>query len=1198
MLAALIASPVSGGAMSAVARTAVAAPRPPVALHAPANRGEVDRGRSHPRTVEDWQIENWQVEEGLPENSATEIVQDQDGYLWFGTFRGLVRFDGVRFEVFEPGNTPELPSSSVVNLHLDRSGRLWVFTSRGIAMRDRTGWRRIGGESLAGGVRSVAERPDGVMLLTSFEGQVEVFDGTAFAPLQPSEVRRVGPIAAVDGAGRWWLTQRGLLSVHHEGRWIAPVGADAPETETMICAPARDGGVWTIARRSISRYASPTSRRRWELPVDLRGLWSGFEDSTGSLWICTHDNGLFRWTPPLEAEAAGELLHWTTASGLTYNGVRCVFEDREGSIWVGTSGGGLLRFSERRCRTFGVEHGITEPIVRSIALDQQGGLLVGTYGGGLFHLRAGVASMVPLGGRGGYVQSVLADGRGRWWIGTFGDGLFLIEGSELRSVPAKRTGGSNILALFEDSRARVWVAGGNGLACFHSDRLDGVESDVFGEAEGVPDAGIGAILEDAAGTIWFSNDSGVFRLDGDRFVEVIDQFGRSLAEVTCLVARPDGSLWFGSRSAGLLRYRAGQVEGIGATLDAAAQSVRSIVIGDDGYWWLGTGRGIVRVAERDLVEAAEGRLDRVPTRTLGRLDGLATLECSGGRQPLSARDAEGRLWFATQRGVAMVDPRRIRRNALAPPVVIEEVRTIDQDGADRVAIPANTTDGERGSGAPLNDRVIDVPAGSRQIDIRYAALSFVDPAQMRFELMLEGIDREWRAVGSERSARFGSLAPGDHRFRVRAANEDGLWNETGAAITLRVAPLLWQTGWFRFLAASLLVGAGGAGAWWLASLRERRRQRAEERIRVALEASPSGMVLVDASGAMVLVNAQIERSFGTTRDRLIGRPIDTLIPERFASVHEAIRMAVRSDFADDVSARRADGSEFPVEVGVRPIEAGGGPLALVSLYDLSERKRAEAELARQRDEVAHLSRVNMLGELSGAIAHEINQPLTAILSNAQAAQRFMRHEPVNFTEVQAILEDIIAEDRRAGEVIQRLRTLLRKGEVLHEPLVVEELVRDALRLLRRELFEKGVTVDLAIPQGLPPVRGDRIQLQQVLLNLVMNACDAMERTPRGNRLLRITADRAVPAGMPGDVRVTVRDSGGGIDAEHLDRLFTPFFTTKGAGMGLGLSVCRTILAAHDGAIWVTNEPTGGACVHVTLRCDEAHGAAQCEEYRS
>ncbi len=1163
--------------MGAVARPAIVAER-----EAQPSPSFPDRVATQPRAVGDWQIESWQVEQGLPENSATAIVQDGEGYLWFGTFRGLVRFDGVRFEVFDPGNTPELPSSSVVNLHLDRSGRLWVCTARGLALRDRTGWRRIGGESLEGGVRSVAERADGAMLLTSFEGQVEAFDGTAFRAMQPSEVRRVGPIAAVDGAGRWWLTQRGFLGVHEEGRWIAPVGADSAETETMICAPARDGGVWTIARRSISKHASPASRRRWELSADLRGLWSAFEDSTGSLWICTHDNGLFRWTPPAEEATEGTLIHWTTASGLTYNGVRCVFEDREGSIWVGTSGGGLLRFSERRCRTFGVEHGIIEPIVRSIALDQDGGLLVGTYGGGLFRLRDGVASMVPLDGRGGYVQSVLADRSGRWWIGTFGDGLFLIEGSELRSLPADRTGGANILALFEDSQGRVWVAGGRGLACFHGDRLEGDRSVVYGEAEGVPDAGIGAIAEDAAGTIWFSNDAGVFRLEGGRFVEVIDPSGRSLDEVSCLVARPDGSVWFGSRSAGLLRYRDGQVEGIGATLDAAAQSVRSIVIGDDGHWWLGTGRGIVRVAERDLADAAEGRLTRVPMRTLGRLDGLATLECSGGRQPLSARDADGRLWFATQRGVAMVDPRRIRRNTLVPPVVIGEVRTRAPDGADRVAIPVDFAGEERGSAAPLNDRIIDVPAGSRQIDIRYTALSFVDPAQVRFEVMLEGIDLAWRAVGSERGARFGSLAPGDHRFRVRAANEDGLWNEAGAVVTLRVAPLLWQTGWFRFLAAALLVGAGGAGAWWLASLRERRRQRAEARIRVALEASPSGMALVDASGAMVLVNAQIERSHGATRDHLIGRPIDTLIPQRFTRVHEAVRMAVRSDFADEVCARRADGSEFPVEVGVRPIDAGGGPLALVSLHDQSERKRAEAELARQRDEVAHLSRVNMLGELSGAIAHELNQPLTAILSNAQAAQRFMRQEPADLAEVRAILDDIVAENRRADEVIRRLRTLLRKGEAHHETLDLREVVDDALRLLRRDLRERGIEVEVGVGPELPPVRGDRIQLQQVLINLLMNACDAMASTPRERRRLRITADRAVPSGTPGTIRISVADSGPGLTTEDLERLFTPFFTTKANGLGLGLSVCRTILAAHDGAIWVTNAPEGGACVHCTL----------------
>jgi PAS domain S-box-containing protein len=246
--------------------------------------------------------------------------------------------------------------------------------------------------------------------------------------------------------------------------------------------------------------------------------------------------------------------------------------------------------------------------------------------------------------------------------------------------------------------------------------------------------------------------------------------------------------------------------------------------------------------------------------------------------------------------------------------------------------------------------------------------------------------------------------------------------------------------------------------------------------------------------------------------------------------------------------------------------------------DVTDRKLAQIESERNRSELAHLARFTTLGELSGSLAHELNQPLAAILTNAEAGQRFLAQNPPAIEELRAILEDIVAEDERAGEVIGRLRALFRKGEVTLQPLDFGAALHDVLRLLRSELIGNDIAVVTDLPASLPPVRADRVQVQQVLLNLVKNASDSMSHVPATDRRLTLAA------GGDGDghVVVSVRDTGTGIPANVLERVFQPFVTTKPHGMGLGLAVCRTIVEAHRGTLRASNNDAGGATFEFTL----------------
>src|SRR5438128_6525744 len=249
--------------------------------------------------------------------------------------------------------------------------------------------------------------------------------------------------------------------------------------------------------------------------------------------------------------------------------------------------------------------------------------------------------------------------------------------------------------------------------------------------------------------------------------------------------------------------------------------------------------------------------------------------------------------------------------------------------------------------------------------------------------------------------------------------------------------------------------------------------------------------------------------------------------------------------------------------------------------DITKRKQAEELAARQRNEMAHLSRVTMLGELSGSIAHELNLPLSAILCNAQAAQRILANGKVDHTELREILNEVISEDKRACEVIRRLRLWLKKGEVQQHSLRINNVVQDVLRLLRSDLIHQKVIVDCELARNLPGIIGDPVQLQQVLVNLVVNACDAITNRTIPERRLLIRTGIQNRNGSSA-VTVSVTDRGGSIPEEKMEQIFEPFFTTKPKGMGLGLSICRTIIAAHRGKLWATNNADCGATFHFSL----------------
>jgi two-component system, LuxR family, sensor kinase FixL len=359
----------------------------------------------------------------------------------------------------------------------------------------------------------------------------------------------------------------------------------------------------------------------------------------------------------------------------------------------------------------------------------------------------------------------------------------------------------------------------------------------------------------------------------------------------------------------------------------------------------------------------------------------------------------------------------------------------------------------------------------------------------------------------------------------------------------------------------------------------------EERIELAASAAELGMWMWDIVHDEIWITDKGRALFGLAPSEKVDfdRFRNRLHPEDRESVLKALETSMRTgaEYRSEYRAVLPNGQiRWIAGRGHVEFNGDGQPVRMRGCsLDITRRKQAELEAACHRNEMAHLSRVTMLGELSGSIAHELTQPLSAILSNAQAAQRVLASGDANLAELRQILDEVVSEDKRASEVIRRLRLWLKKGEVQQHSLRINKVVRDVLNLIRSDLINQKVTVDTELAQNIPTVTGDPVQLQQVLVNLVVNACDAMADCDTLERRLFI---RTGIENDGGAVIVSVTDRGTSIPEEKMEQIFEPFFTTKENGMGLGLAVCRTIIAAHRGKLWVTNNTDRGATFHFSL----------------
>jgi PAS domain S-box-containing protein len=584
--------------------------------------------------------------------------------------------------------------------------------------------------------------------------------------------------------------------------------------------------------------------------------------------------------------------------------------------------------------------------------------------------------------------------------------------------------------------------------------------------------------------------------------------------------------------------------------------------------WLMMPCGLVRVARSELdtwASAADKTPGMIRSTVFDNSDGLRTLAVVGDYTPRVDKSADGKLWFSVPDGISFVDPHNLPFDKFPPPVHIEEVT------ADRREYLDNSS-----GGTPSNPRL---PPLVRELEIDYTALSLVVPEKVLFRYKLEGWDRDWKDAGTRRQAFYSNLPPRHYTFRVMACNDSGLWNEAGTSLDFSIAPAYYQTYWFRLSCGAVLIGV----LWALYRWRVHRLTSQEKRLRDVVETIPAMTFTALSDGSCTFVNKRWTEYTGLSVEQSSGAGWQSAVyAEDLARYNEKWRISVSTGqlFEDEARFRCVAGG------GYRSFLVRGVPLRdqhanVVKWYgtltDIEDRKRAEQEREKLRqleDHLAHINRVSMLGEMAASLAHEIKQPIAAAITSANSCIEWLAHEPPNLDRARAAATRIDKYGNRAAEIIDRIRSFYKKSPPQRELVDVNGIIQEILTLLEAEATRSSIATRTELAAELPKIMADPVQLQQVFMNLMLNAVEAMKEL--GGEL------RVKSQMQDSQVLFSVSDTGVGLPTEKMDQIFSAFYTTKPQGSGMGLAISRSIVESHGGRLWATSNAGRGATFYFTL----------------
>ena len=1189
------------------------------------------------------------INEGLSQNVVNAILQDRRGFMWFGTEDGLDRYDGYTFRTFSknPDDPHSLCDDNVRTLCQDRAGRIWAGTANGVSVFDPV-TEQFGpapGASEGGSgpthpwISAICEDGGGAIWIAAEESLSRRDPATGRWSHFRFESGDGGPLShpaihalTTDRSGTLWVgTQDGLYRHEPEtGRFrriaFPSVAAAVPPPEAVSCL-YRDphGAIWIAVRmQGLFRCAAGSER---PVPVVVESDWGEIQfvkamamDPRGRLWAGSHGSGVLVIEP--ESGRVRPLRHLATdPASLGYDLINQIFCSPGDIMWVATYGKGVDYWSPYLQKFECYQKNPLDPdslgvvSVRALFEDAGGRLWVGGYNG-LDRLDRATGKFEHLRDRlpqGGIVRAICADPlepARRLWLGMEENDteLYAVDrqtGKVEAAYSFERLVGIQARSVFDlmpEASGDLWIGTQNGLfrlqvrtrtlTHFRSDPAD---------SGSLSHPRVNVVFRDSGGVLWAGTHGGLDRLDPGTGVlsrfrsDPADPASLSHRTVTCITEARPGVLWVGTFG-GLNRFdtATGKAVRLGTREGLPNDVIYGILPDSRGCLWMSTNKGLSRY------DPASGAF-----RNFDPADGLQSYEFNGDSY---FRSASGELFFGGINGFNIFRPEAIVDNPHPPPVMITEL-LIDNQPVPIGPRPDGSTILSR---SLIDTREITLSPRDRMLTLGFVALNYLFPGKNQFAYRLEGWDRGWQRVGSRRYVSWANLPAGDYRFRVRATNNDGVWNERGAGLVLHVLPPFYATWWFRALMAALLAAAVTAIHFARtvrirnrnrqleainAALREQiaERQRAEEELRQSEEkyrtlAENLTVGIFRASACpdshFLEVNPALVQMLGCeSRPALLGRPLGGIFADPAAWADLCRQLAQwRIGRMDEAAMVRADGAKIWCSMAAAAKENPDGTVRHVDgiLEDITARKALEAQVRQSQ-------KLEAIGQLAGGIAHDFNNILTVINGRAEMGLLQCSGEDPLYQNLYEILQS----GRHAGDLVRQLLAFGRRQAITRIPLDLNSTIRNLERMLRR-LIGEDITLSTALAPGLPAISADPGQLEQVLMNLTVNARDALRERNSGPREPRITVetgltvlDETSPATRLGNrsgphAVLSVSDTGVGMTEEVRNHIFEPFFTTKppGQGTGLGLATVFGIVQQNEGSIAVYSELGVGTTIRI------------------
>ena len=1068
--------------------------------------------------------QTWTTGNGLPQNSAGNILQTHDGYIWFATQEGLARFDGMEFSVFDRVNTKELPISWMVRMKEDSAGALWMRPAGfapGLVRYQNGMFKRIDTSNGLPHNRAITWENDrhGTMWIGTQGGLFEA-KGEKFRTYTMKDGLPADTVIGLfhDSRENLWISTMWGLARLAGGKIERMSGQkDFPDTLFLRlngpanCFEDRTGTLWFSTRTQLLAYSNGTVTR-----YDKKSVLSNpviqavHEDAKGIIWFATAGG--------LTSFAGGTFTKYAVSQNADENNIFVIQEDREGSLWLAT-GKGIARFADGAFERFDRTNGLSDNSVQDLLIDREGSIWVGTNGGGVDRFRDEkfVAYSPKVGLSYDLATSIIEDRTGAIWIGTSFGGLNRLKDGVITVFDNKQgTPFQEVRALSEDKEGTLWIGarGGlytlkNGTVTLRSRMVDGQPDPLpsaflltrsgdwlmssrntlqsyrngsFTKLTTVGQTGVAAdfiqqLFEDRTGVLWMATENGLYRYREGKPEPVGAAQGFTGGSVNAFHEDQDGVLWIGASDNGLFRFKDGKFTNITPKQGLFDYIAFTVFEDKAGYLWVSCNKGVYRVSKQELNDVADGKATSVKCTAYGTADGMESRECNGGYAPSGYQLRDGRLCFATTRGLAMVDPADIRINTVPPPVVI-----------DRFLV-----EGER----QRSDGPVRVPAGKARFEFHYAGISFAGANDVRYKYQLVGFDEGWIDAGSRREAYYTRLNPGEYTFRVIAANSDGIWNDTGATVSFVLEPHFYQTAWFIGLAVFAFLTIGPA--FYFYRMRSMKKRRAE------LE-----QLVQERTG-------ELEK----TLTNLKGTQNQLILSEKMASLGQ-----LTAGIAHEIK----------------------NPLNFITNFSV----------------------------LSGDLTKDLRKEL--------AAERG-RVDPARAVEIESLLNDLEQNVTKINEHGKRADSIVR-GMLLHsrgksgerQDTDLNALLAEYTNLAYHGMRAQDQSFNVKIETDLDPAVG-RVSvvpqdLSRAILNIVNNACYAANDKKKTSKNGFMPVVHVSAKSLPAGVEIRIRDNGNGIPQSVRDKIFNPFFTTKpaGVGTGLGLSLSYDIITqVHQGQIRVDTQ---------------------------